>query len=137
VHCGPVGSGARMKLVNNMMSITLNVTTAEALMLAEASGLDPQLARKVMLGTPAGQGHMATTYPAKVLRNDLTPGFMVDLAHKDLGLALELASQLRLAVPTAMAARQAYDDARSAGHGRDDWTAVYAVFRERRHARSL
>src|ERR1700730_8168341 len=107
VHCGPVGSGARMKLVNNMMSITLNVTTAEALMLAEASGLDPQLARKVMLGTPAGQGHMATTYPAKVLRNDLTPGFMVDLAH-NLGLALELASQLRLAVPTAMAARQAY-----------------------------
>jgi 4-hydroxybutyrate dehydrogenase/sulfolactaldehyde 3-reductase len=136
VHCGPVGSGARMKLVNNMMSITLNVTTAEALMLAEASGLDPQLARKVMLGTPAGLGHMATTYPAKVLRNDLTPGFIVDLAHKDLGLALDLAAQLRLAVPTAMAARQAYDEARNAGHGRDDWTAVYAVFREHRRTRA-
>jgi 4-hydroxybutyrate dehydrogenase / sulfolactaldehyde 3-reductase len=131
VHCGPVGSGARMKLVNNFMSITLNVTTAEALTLAEASGLDPQLAREVMLGTVAGQGHMTTTYPAKVLKNDLTPGFMVDLAHKDLGLALELASQLGLAVPTAMAARQAYDLARSAGHGRHDWTAVYAVLRDR------
>jgi 4-hydroxybutyrate dehydrogenase/sulfolactaldehyde 3-reductase len=70
VHCGPTGSGARMKLVNNFMSITLNVTTAEALMLAEASGLDPELARKVMLGTVAGQGHMGTTYPAKVLRDD-------------------------------------------------------------------
>jgi 4-hydroxybutyrate dehydrogenase/sulfolactaldehyde 3-reductase len=131
VHCGGVGSGARMKLVNNMMSITLNVTTAEALMLAEASGLDPEVARKVMLSTPAGQGHMATTYPAKVLRNDITPGFMVDLAHKDLGLALELASQLRLPVPTAAAARQAYDDARSAGRGRNDWTAIYALLRDR------
>ncbi len=30
VHCGPSGSGARMKLVNNFMSITLNVTTSEA-----------------------------------------------------------------------------------------------------------
>src|SRR5207247_9998401 len=100
-------------------SIALNVTTAEALMLAEASGLDPQLARKVMLGTVAGQGHMDTTYPAKVLRNDLTPGFMVDLAHKDLGLALDLAAQLRLAAPTAMAARQAYVDSRNEGHGRD------------------
>ena len=125
-----------MKLVNNMMSIALNVLTAEALTLAEASGLDPELARKVMLGTPAGQGHMATTYPVKVLNNDLTPGFMVDLAHKDLGLALELAAQLCLAVPTAAATRQAYDLARAAGHGRHDWTAVYAVLCERWRARS-
>jgi 4-hydroxybutyrate dehydrogenase / sulfolactaldehyde 3-reductase len=136
VHCGPAGSGARMKLVNNFMSITLNVTTAEALTLAEASGLDPQLARKVMLGTTAGQGHMGTTYPAKVLRNDLTPGFMVDLAHKDLGLALELASQLGVAVPTALAAGQAYDLARSEGHGRHDWTAVYSVLRGRWRGRA-
>jgi 4-hydroxybutyrate dehydrogenase/sulfolactaldehyde 3-reductase len=49
VHCGPVGSGSRMKIVNNFMSITLNVTTAEALTLAEASGLDTELAREVML----------------------------------------------------------------------------------------
>jgi 4-hydroxybutyrate dehydrogenase / sulfolactaldehyde 3-reductase len=131
VHCGPIGSGARMKLVNNFMSITLNVTTAEALMLAEASGLDPELARKVMLGTVAGQGHMGTTYPAKVLTNDLTPGFMVDLAHKDLRLAVELASQLGVAVPTALAAREAYELARDVGHGRHDWTAVYAALRDR------
>src|SRR6266567_7161634 len=129
VHCGPVGSGARMKIVNNFMSVTINVTTAEALTLAEASGLDPELARKVMLGTVAGQGHMEMTYPAKVLKGDLTPGFMVDLAHKDLGLALDLASQLGVAVPTALAAREAYELARSEGHGRHDWTAIYAVLR--------
>jgi 6-phosphogluconate dehydrogenase (decarboxylating) len=42
VHCGAVGSGGRMKLVNNFMSVTLNATTAEALILAEASGLGSQ-----------------------------------------------------------------------------------------------
>ncbi len=131
VHCGPVGSGARTKIVNNYMSITLNATTAEALTLAEASGLDPALARQVMLGTVAGQGHMGTTYPAKVLKGDLKPGFMVDLAHKDLGLALELAAQLGLTLPTGTAAKSAYESAREAGHGRDDWTALYAVARER------
>jgi 4-hydroxybutyrate dehydrogenase/sulfolactaldehyde 3-reductase len=131
VHCGSSGSGSRMKVVNNFMSITANVTTAEALLLAEASGLDPELARKVMLGTTAGQGHMATTYPAKVLRNDVSPGFMVDLAHKDLGLALELASQLDVATPTAAAARPIYERARNEGRGRDDWTSVYAMLRER------
>jgi 4-hydroxybutyrate dehydrogenase / sulfolactaldehyde 3-reductase len=83
-----------------------------------------------MLGTPAGQGHMGTTYPAKVLRDDLSPGFMVDLAHKDLGLALELASQLGLSVATGMAAKPIYDLARSEGHGRNDWTAVYAMLRQ-------
>jgi 4-hydroxybutyrate dehydrogenase / sulfolactaldehyde 3-reductase len=132
VHCGKTGSGARMKVVNNFMSVTVNVTTAEALLLAEASGLDPELARKVMLGTVAGQGHMATTYPAKVLRNDLIPGFMVDLAHKDLGLALELASELKTDTPTATAARPIYELARAEGHGRHDWTAIYAMLRDRR-----
>jgi len=129
VHCGPAGSGSRMKIVNNFMSITLNATTAEALTLAEASGLDVELARKVMLGTVAGQGHMGTTYPAKVLKGDLGPGFMIDLAHKDLGLALDLAADLGVAVATGQAAREAYARARAQGRGRQDWTAIYAMAR--------
>jgi 4-hydroxybutyrate dehydrogenase/sulfolactaldehyde 3-reductase len=132
VHCGAVGSGSRMKVVNNFMSITLNVTTAEALTLAEASGLDVELARKVMLGTVAGQGHMGTTYPAKVLKGDLGAGFMIDLAHKDLGLALDLAASLGVAVATGEAAREAYARAQAQGRGRQDWTAIYAMARAER-----
>jgi 4-hydroxybutyrate dehydrogenase / sulfolactaldehyde 3-reductase len=132
VHCGPAGSGSRMKVVNNFMSITLNVTTAEALTLAQAGGLDVELARKVMLGTVAGQGHMGTTYPAKVLKGDLTPGFMIDLAHKDLGLALDLAAELGVPVATGRAAREAYTRAQAQGRGRQDWTAIYAMARAER-----
>lgn len=131
VYCGPVGMGARMKMVNNFMSITSNATTVEALALAEASGLDPELARQVMLGTTAGQGHMNTTYPAKVLKGDLAPGFAIDLAHKDLGLALDLGSSLGLGLDTGQAAKRAYDEARAAGHGRHDWTALYAHARDK------
>lgn len=129
VHCGPPGMGSRMKIVNNFMSVTLNVTTAEALTLAERSGLDPKIALSVMLGTTAGQGHMATTYQAKVLRGDSTPGFMIDLAYKDLNLALDLAREVGLDVPTAVAARPVYDAARKDGHGREDWTALYTYVR--------
>lgn len=132
VHCGPAGAGSRMKVVNNFMSITLNATTAEALTLAKASGLDPELARTVMLGTVAGQGHMGTTYPAKVLKGDLTPGFMIDLAAKDLNLALDLAEALGVPLNTGAAAREAYRAAQAAGRGRQDWTAVYDV--QRAHA---
>src|SRR5918997_4772345 len=99
-------ASSSMQIVNNFMSITLNAVTAEALTLAEASGLDVELARKVMLGTVAGTGHMGTTYPAKVLKGDLTPGFMIDLALKDLGLALDLGHALGLPLETGWAARK-------------------------------
>ena len=134
IHCGPVGSGARMKLVNNFMSITLNATTAEALALAEASGLEVELARKVMLGTVAGTGHMGTTYPAKVLKGDLSPGVMIDLALKDLRLALDLGHTVGLGLDSGRTAEKAYVEATQAGHGRHDWTALYAHVRD--HMRS-
>lgn len=129
VHCGPLGAGARMKLVNNYMAIACNVVTAEALTLAEAAGLDRDLAVRVMLGTTAGQGHLATTYPAKVLRGDLAPGFMIDLAQKDMGLALEMAAGLDVPATLGAAARQVYAIARAQGRGREDWTAIYPVVR--------
>ena len=129
VHCGPVGAGSRTKIVNNYMSITLNVLSAEALLLAERSGLDPEIARKVMMGTAAGQGHFGSTYPAKVLKGDLAPGFMIELALKDLGLALELARQIDSPVKTGSVAEQVYRAARDSGRGREDWTAIYAMMR--------
>ena len=135
IHCGPVGSGARMKLVNNFMSITLNATTAEALALAEASGLEVELARKVMLGTVAGTGHMGTTYPAKVLKGDLSPGFMIDRALKDLRLALDLGQAVGVGLETGRTAEKAYVEATQAGHGRHDWTALYANVRVKMKSR--
>lgn len=74
---------------------------------------------------------MGTTYPAKVLKGDLAPGFMVDLAAKDLGLALDLGDRLRVTLPTGVAARGAYIDAQNTGRGRQDWTAGYDVLRKR------
>lgn len=129
IHCGPVGSGARMKLINNFMSIACNVVTAEALTLAERSGVDRDLAIEVMMGTTAGQGHLATTYPAKVLKGDVTPGFMVDLAHKDMGLALDFAASMKTPIPMGAAARQIYTSAQVQGRGRDDWTAILETVR--------
>ncbi len=130
VHCGPTGAGARAKIVNNYLSIVGNVVTAEALVLAERCGLDRAAALRVMRGTPAGQGHLGTTYPTKVLAGDLTPGFAIDLALKDLWLALDLAARLRSPLATGAAAKAAYELARSRGRGRQDWTAVLEVLAE-------
>lgn len=130
VHCGDVGMGARMKIVNNYMSVALNTLSAEALVLAEASGLDVEVAREVMNGTTAGRGHFSTTYPAQVLQGNVTPGFMIDLADKDMGLALDLAGRLGVPATMGAVARQVYATAQAQGHGRDDWTRIYLTVRE-------
>ena len=129
INCGGPGLGARMKIVNNFMSVALNGLTAEALVLAEAVGLSPALALGVLQGTTAGLGHLNTTYPSKVLQGDLSPGFKVDWAFKDLGLALDLARSVQAAVRHGEAAQPLYEQARRQGRGGQDWTAVYQVAR--------
>ena len=130
VDCGGPGMGHRMKTVNNYLSTAACVLTAEALTLSDAIGLDRDIAVEVMMGTPAGRGQLGTIYPDKALKGDLSPAFMIDLAHKDIGIALDLAATVNVPLMAGAAARQLYSVARARGRGRDDWTAVYPVLRE-------
>ncbi|MBR9872921.1 MAG: sulfolactaldehyde 3-reductase [Vibrionaceae bacterium] len=129
VDAGGAGKGIRIKIINNYMSIALNALSAEAATLSEAIGLDWDTAMKVMGGTPAGKGHFTTTWPGKVLAGDLSPVFMVDLAHKDLGIALDLANHVNVPMPCGAASRELYSIARAAGRGSQDWTAILEQLR--------
>jgi len=131
VDCGGPGLGIRMKIVNNLMSTVLNVLTAEVLTLAEGLRLDRDLAIEVMSETPAGRGHMSTTYPARVLKGDLSPAFMIDLAKKDLDIALQLSAAVDIPLPLAHVAEQTYENAQVEDRGHQDWTAIYAMLREK------
>ena len=127
--CGGPGMGVRMKAINNLMSTALNSLTAEVLTLAEAYGLDIQKTIDVMGGTPASKGHLVTTYPNKVLKNDIEADFMLDLAKKDLDLALAMAEHAQVPLSTARAAASVYEEAQRRGYGSKDWTALYAMYR--------
>ncbi len=131
VHCGTHGMGATMKVVNNYMGAVIGVLTAETLTLAEAAGLQLDLALGVLRQTVAGKG-VLDIWPRTVLAGDVTPGFMLDLSHKDLGLGLDLASEHRVPAATGAAARQLQSVARALGHGRDDASVVYQVLRSLR-----
>jgi 4-hydroxybutyrate dehydrogenase/sulfolactaldehyde 3-reductase len=126
---GGVGRGIRVKIINNFMSIALNALSAEAYALCEAINLPFETAMAVMQGTAAGKGHFTTTWPNKVLKGDLSPSFMLDLAHKDIGLALDLANQVSVPLPVGAACRELYNGARAAGRGRQDWTALLEYVR--------
>lgn len=120
--CGPLGAGATMKLVNNAISAVVNLATAEGLAMGLAAGLDLEVMTEVLAHTPAGRGHLTTAWPDKALVDDPAPAFMLDLATKDLGLATDLAAELRVPLPAAAVTRQLYQIAQAHGHGREDWT---------------
>ncbi len=125
--CGPLGAGATMKLVNNYISAVVNLATAEGLTMGLKAGLDLEVMAEVLSHTPAGRGHITTTWPEKALKDEPSPAFMLDLATKDLGLAVELAAALQVPLATGAVGRQLYQVAQAQGRGRDDWTT--GVFR--------
>ena len=123
-HCGKVGSGIRTKLVNNYLAIVSCQLNAEALALSQRFGLDLAKTLEVLYGTTATNGQLRINWPNKVLAGDTTPGFTIDLAHKDLTLIIGAANTARVPVPVAAAAREAFSTARSRGMGGQDFSAM-------------
>ena len=130
VYCGTSGSGSKMKIINNYMSILLNVITAETLALADSSGIDRDLAIELMSTTAAGKGHMSLTYPAKIFKNDISPGFKNSLALKDLRLAIEHAKNEGLDLKTGKTVEKIYTNAIDLDYGNFDWTSMYKFIKE-------
>lgn len=92
-HVGPVGSGQMVKLVNQMLVVINQLAVSEALLFAQAAGLDLDATLRAVTGGAAGSWMLANRGPQMVER-DWRPGFTIDLQQKDLRLVLEAADQL-------------------------------------------
>ncbi len=123
-HCGRGGAGTRTKLVNNYLAIISCQLNAEALALSQRFGLDLAKTLDVIHGTTATNGQLKINWPNKVLAGDTSPGFTIDLAHKDLTLIVGAANAARVPLPIAAAAREAFSTARSRGMGGQDFSAM-------------
>jgi 3-hydroxyisobutyrate dehydrogenase-like beta-hydroxyacid dehydrogenase len=88
-HCGPVGAGLVAKLVNNMLVATIAVATAEALGRGQRAGLDPALAREVVMRSSGDSWQLRNLF-RRVLEGDHAPGFTARNLLKDLGHARDL-----------------------------------------------
>lgn len=123
-HCGGVGTGGRTKLVNNYVAVTLTQVNAEALALSQRLGLDITRTLAVLLGTSASNGQLRMNFPNKVLAGDTTPGFTIDLAHKDLSLVLGAAHAARVPMPVAAAVFESFSLARANDYGGIDFSGI-------------
>jgi len=130
LHCGPVGAGEAMKLVNNYLCVVSCQMNAEALALSQRFGLDLDKTLEVLNGTSAYNGQLQLNWTNKTLAGDVSAGFTIDLAHKDLSLILAAANAARVPMPVGAAAREAFSIARTGPHAGSDFSAMVDVLCE-------
>lgn len=123
-RCGGRGMGSRMKLVNNFLLLTVAQVSAEAVALGTKLGLDIDTILKVTGGTTAQNGQLHTLMVNKVLKGDVVPGFTIDLAHKDMTLAMTAANEQRMGLPVGSAAHAVYSGARATDFATKDYSAL-------------
>ena len=116
-HCGPVGAGQIAKLCNQILVGVTMLAVSEAIALARAGGLDPEVMIKAVEGGAAASWQLSNLGP-RILKADFEPGFMVDLMQKDLRLVLETAGAGGAAVPATTLVHRLFRTAQERGLGR-------------------
>jgi 3-hydroxyisobutyrate dehydrogenase len=92
-HVGDIGAGQTVKLVNQILVVVTMLGVSEALLFAQAGGLDLQKTLDAVSQGAAGSWMLSNRGP-QVLARDWRPGFTIDLQQKDLRLVLEAADQM-------------------------------------------
>lgn len=121
---GDSGTGATIKLVNNMLSGTVTAALAEAMMVAEAAGIDGESALAI-LGEGAAGSRLVRTKLPKISAREFSAQFQLALMEKDLRYFGTLAQRVDRPAPIAALVRTQLQSARRAGLGTRDVCAVF------------
>jgi 3-hydroxyisobutyrate dehydrogenase len=128
-HVGTIGSGCVAKLVNNMLAFINSVAAFEGMLLGVRAGVDPQMLHDI-IQTSSGASWAMRQFPQKVFAGDFAPGFTIDLAHKDLRLALEMGDELSIPLVMGSVCINFMRQARAKGRGGDDLSGLMRMLEE-------
>lgn len=126
-RCGAPGMGSRMKVINNFMLLSTAQIVAESLTLGTKLGLDIDIMRQVTGATTAQNGQFHVLMVNKVLKGDIEPGFTIDLAFKDMSLAMNAAAEQRVGLPVGAAAHAVYGGARATKYASKDYSSLLSL----------
>jgi 2-hydroxy-3-oxopropionate reductase len=129
VHVGGHGSGQVVKACNQVVVAVTIAAVSEALVLGSKAGVDPERILDVLGGGMAGNRVMEVRR-RNFLEHDFTPGFRIDLHHKDLNIALESGDAYGVPLPVTGLVQQAMRALRAQGHGGDDHTGLLRIAEE-------
>jgi 3-hydroxyisobutyrate dehydrogenase-like beta-hydroxyacid dehydrogenase len=126
-YLGKFGNGSKMKFAANLLVAIHNVSSAEAVILARRSGLDPALAVRV-LGDGAGASRMLQVRGPLMARRAYLPATVTNLTwQKDMKIIGAFVRQLRSPAPLFSATKAVYNAAMAQGLAMHDTAAVCAV----------
>ncbi|WP_165251806.1 NAD(P)-dependent oxidoreductase [Paludisphaera soli] len=128
LRTGPPGSGARMKLVTNLVLGLNRAALAEGLAFAEAVGVDPSAALAALAGGAAYSRAMDVK-GRKMIEGDFAPQARLSQHLKDVRLILSAAEAAGLALPLSQAHRGLLERAEAGGLGGLDNSAVIEAIR--------
>ena len=115
---GAQGAGQMAKLVNQILVVVNQLAASEALLFAQAGGLDLAKTIDAVKGGAAGSWMLANRGPQMIVR-DFRPGFTIDLQQKDLRLVLEAADAMGIPLMATGMVFQMYRTLQAQGLGGD------------------
>jgi 3-hydroxyisobutyrate dehydrogenase len=130
VHLGPVGSGAKMKLINNFLCGVQVASLAEGLAWIERSGLDREKALAVLKSGAPGSPLLGAI-SARMVNQNYNVNFLLTLMAKDLLYAEAEAAHCNVDLKTAETARGLFEVAIAQGLGNEDMSSVIEPLRKK------
>lgn len=129
VHVGDSGAGQVAKACNQMIMVAAIQASAEAMLLARASGADPDRVRQAMLGGSAGS-RVLDLFGGRMVLREFVAGVEARLHHKDFGLLMGEAHELGVPVPVAAQVWQQLNALVGQGWGHQDTSRLLSVLEQ-------
>ena len=129
VRVGPAGAGQTVKAANQLLVAGTIELVAEAIVFLEAHGVDTEAAIKVLAGGLAGNA-ILDRKAAGMLKREFTPGFRLELHHKDLGIVQAAAREAGVVIPLGSAVSQLVGALVARGDGGLDHSALLKLTEE-------
>jgi 2-hydroxy-3-oxopropionate reductase len=129
VHVGPAGAGQTVKAANQLIVAGNIELVAEAIVFLEAYGVDMEAAVAVLGGGLAGSTVLARK-GASMLASEFTPGFRLQLHHKDLGIVQSAAREAGVVIPLGAVVSELVAAMVARGDGGLDHSGLLKLVRE-------
>jgi len=123
---GENGAGQTAKVANQIIVGLTLVAISEALLFASKAGADPAKVREALMGGFAGS-RILEVHAQRMLSHNFTPGFKLELHHKDMAIALDGAKRLQMSLPHTALCQEMFNAALAAGDGALDDSAILKV----------
>jgi 3-hydroxyisobutyrate dehydrogenase len=111
-HLGPVGAGHAMKCINNLITATTFLATAEGLTIGKKFGLDPEVMTDVLNVSTGGSWVARTHIKQRITNRKFDDPFKLGLMVKDIEIAMRLAADLKLPLHLSRLNQQLWSQAR-------------------------